>query len=361
MPTLDSTATAGSGTILVVDDMPPSRTLLERMLVAQGYAVRTAVDGESALAEMAVRPPDLVLLAVMMPGLGGYEVCRRIKEHPSTCLIPVILVTGLAERSDRIRGLECGADEFVRKPFDIDELSARVRSLLRLKRHVDELDTVESVILSLALTVEARDPGTEGHCQRMARHATRLGLILGLGQDQLVALHRGAYLHDVGKIAVPDAILLKPGPLTGVEREIVMQHTVVGERLCGNLRTLASVRPIVRHHHERVDGSGYPDGLRGDAVPLLAQIVSVTDVYDALTMARPYRPAFSPAQAVAMIRSEAAAGRFRSELVGAFFGSFESSAELDSSTVAALDRHLTVSSPVAPRPFTRKGHRTPAA
>ena len=357
----DSSAAATPSTILVVDDMPQSRSLLERLLLSQGYVVRTTPDGESALAEMLATPPDLVLLDVMMPGLGGYEVCQRIKQHPATCLIPVVLITGLAGRNDRIRGLECGADEFVHKPFDIEELFARVRSLLRLKHHVDELDTVESVILSLALTVEARDACTEGHCQRMARHATRLGITLGLGHEHLVALHRGAYLHDVGKIAVPDAILLKPGPLTADERAIMMQHTVIGERLCGNLRSLAAVRPIVRHHHERIDGSGYPDGLRGAHIPLLAQVVGIIDVYDALTMARPYRPAFTSAQAIAMLREDAAGGRFTLDLVEAFLATFESSSELDASITSALDRYLQATRVTPPQPAARQGHRTPAA
>jgi putative two-component system response regulator len=307
-------------TILVVDDEPANREILVRLLSRHGYDVRSVGDGEAALAAIQATPPDLVLLDVRLPGVDGFEVCRRIKQQQATRLTPVILVTGLHAREHKIRGIGVGADDFLSKPIDQEELTARVGSLVRLKRYTDELDSAESVILSLALTVEARDPYTEGHCQRLAAYATALGAELGLRDDELAALERGAYLHDVGKIGVPDAVLQKPSKLTRGEYEVIKRHAVIGETLCGKLRSLAAVRPIVRHHHERRDGSGYPDGLRGDQIPLLAQIVGIVDVYDAITTTRPYRVALQPDHAFVELTREAERGLHREDLVGEFIG-----------------------------------------
>jgi len=199
-----------------------------------------------------------------------------------------------------------------------------VRSLLRLKRYTDELDSAEAVIFSLALTIEARDPATDGHCQRLADYAPRVGRALGLDEDDLWALSRGGYLHDIGKIAVPDAVLLKRGPLTPAEFDQMKAHTIIGDRLCGELRSLRRVRPIVRHHHERCDGSGYPDGLRGDDIPLLAQIMGLVDVYDALTTARPYKPAFTKEEALAEIDNEVGRGWRRRDLADVLVGVVQS-------------------------------------
>ena len=217
-----------------------------------------------------------------------------MKKNDATRLTPVVLITALNEREGKIRWINSGADDFLTKPIDAHELKARVRSLVRLKRYTDDLDSAESVILSLALTIEARDTYTEGHCQRLAGYATALGARLNLNDEDMAALHRGGFLHDIGKVGISDAVLLKPARLSEREYEDVKRHTVIGDRLCGELRSLRQVRPIVRHHHERLDGSGYPDGLSGDAIPLLAQIMGVVDVYDAVTTARPYKPARSP-------------------------------------------------------------------
>jgi putative two-component system response regulator len=252
------------------------------------------------------------------PGIDGFEVCRRIKQNPATRLTPVVMVTGLDERKDRIDGINAGADDFIVKPFDSQELRARVQSLIKLKRYTDDLESAESVIMSLALTVEARDVYTEGHCKRLAAYATALGEALHLSAEDLAALHRGGYLHDVGKIGIPDAVLLKPSRLTPDEFALMKDHTVIGERLCGNLRSLGLVRGIVRHHHERLDGSGYPDGLRGDHVPLLAQIVGIADVYDAVTSTRPYRAAGPAERGYEELLGDVAAGARRCDLVEAF-------------------------------------------
>ena len=307
-----------SAGILVVDDMVENRVLLQRLLAVDGYRVQTVSDGAAALVSIEHTPPDLILLDVQMPGLDGFEVCRLIKGHPATRLTPVILITGLSDRESRIRGIEAGADDFINKPFDPGELAARVRSLVRVKQHTDDLDSAESVITSLALTVEARDAYTEGHCQRLADYAMLLGNELGLSEIERKALHRGGYLHDLGKIGIPDSILLKPQSLTPAEYTLMKQHTVIGDTLCGNLRSLALVRPIIRHHHERLDGSGYPDGLRGSEIPLLAQIIGIVDVYDAVTTTRPYRVARSTDDAIAELRADVARGLSSGELVEAF-------------------------------------------
>ena len=301
-------ASQGAGKILVVDDTPANVDLLQGLLTRDGYVVQTAVNGEDALAAVARDAPDLILLDVMMPKIDGFEVCRRLKQDPGTRLTPIVLLTSLQEREDKIQGINAGADDFLTKPVNAQELRARVRSLVRLKRYTDDLDSAESVIFSLAATIEARDPYTQGHCQRLAHYAVALGVHRDLRDDDLAALHRGGLLHDVGKVSVPDGILLKPGPLTPDEYTVMQRHTVVGDTILGNLRSLRPVRPIVRHHHERLDGSGYPEGLRGDAIPLLAQIVGLVDVYDALTTDRPYRTALAPEQAYEELSAEARKG-----------------------------------------------------
>lgn len=293
-------------TILIVEDDLANVNLLRRLLAPSGHAIATVFDGEAAIGSIVSSPPDLVLLDVQLPGIDGIGVCRHIKQTPATRLTPVVLITGMDAREHRLAGIRAGADDFVTKPFDAEQLQARVASLLRLKRYTDELETAEAVILSLALTVEARDAYTEGHCQRLAEYATVLGRAVGLGDDELAALHRGGYLHDVGKIAIPDAILQKPARLTGAEYQLMKQHTIIGERLCGELRTLALVSPIIRHHHERRDGTGYPDGLREDDIPLLAEIVAIVDTYDAITTTRPYRAARPPTVACEELRRDAA-------------------------------------------------------
>ena len=306
------------GSVLVVDDIAGNCRLLESLLAPDGHVVRTAGDGDEAVRAVHDAPPDLVLMDVMMPKVDGFEACRAIKRDPVTRLTPVVLVTSLNDTASRIRGIEAGADDFVSKPFNATELRARVRSLLRIKRYTDDLDNAESVILSLALTIEARDRTTDGHCQRLAEYASAFGRSLGLDEGDVVALNRGGFLHDVGKVSIPDAVLLKPGRLTHEEYELMKQHTIVGDRLCGELRSLRQVRPIVRHHHERCDGSGYPDGLRGDAIPLLAQIMGIVDVFDALTTERPYKVALPFARAEEELQREAARGWRRADLVNAF-------------------------------------------
>lgn len=292
--------------------------MLQKWLTREGYAVVTASDGEEALEMVESTHPDLVLMDVMMPKLNGYDVCERIKRNPATRLTPVVLITALHERERKIEGINAGADDFLTKPVDPHELKARASSLVRLKRYTDDLDSAESVIMSLALVIEARDAYTDGHCQRLAAYATALGNTLQLSEDEIAALFRGGFLHDVGKVGIPDELLLKTGRLSDAEYRRIKEHPLIGDRLCGELRSLRQVRPIVRHHHERLDGSGYPDGLKGDEIPLLAQIMGIVDVYDAITTTRPYKAAASAQQAYDELMDEAARGWRRKDLVEAF-------------------------------------------
>lgn len=278
----------------------------------------TAADGEEALHMMERAQPDLVLMDVLMPKLSGYDVCQTIKRNPATRLTPVVLMSAMHERERKIEAIDAGADDCLTKPVDPLELKARARSLVRLKRFTDDLDSAESVIMSLALVIEARDAYTDGHCQRLAAYATALGHALQLGDEEIAALFRGGYLHDIGKVGIPDELLLKTGRLSEAEYRRIKSHPLIGDRLCGELRLLRQVRPIVRHHHERLDGSGYPDGLKGDAIPLLAQITGIVDVYDAITTTRPYKAAATAEQAYAELMQEVARGWRRKDLVEAF-------------------------------------------
>src|SRR6201997_3051869 len=297
-----------TGTVLVADDQAANRELLEELLTAQGCSVITVPDGAAAVEELTRNQVDLVLLDVMMPHLNGFEVCEKIKNNPNTYLIPVIMITALSDKQDRLEGIKVGADDFLSRPVDRNELLARVKSLLELKQRTDELERAESVLFSLARSIEGKDPYTHGHCERLAEYSARLGEQLGLSEDQITALRRAGIVHDVGKVAVPDAIMLKPGRLTPDEWTIIREHSVVGERICAPLKSFRHVLPIIRHHHEKLDGSGYPDGLKGEQVPLTARILQITDIYDALTTDRPYRKALPQEKAVAILREEVKRG-----------------------------------------------------
>lgn len=305
-------------TILVADDHAPNRALFEELLTAAGFTVLTANDGAAALQQFKLAAPDLVLLDVMMPHLNGFEVCARIKAEKEICLTPVILVTALSAREDRIAGITAGADDFLTRPVDQSELLARVRSLLRLKRQIDELEHAESVLFALAKSIEGKDPYTENHCERLSNYASRLGRRLGLPDEQITALQRAGIVHDIGKVAVPDAILLKPGRLTDDEWKVMREHPVVGERICIPLRSFRLVLPIIRHHHEKLDGSGYPDGLRGNQIPITARVLQIVDVYDALTTVRPYKPALSIGEALETMTAEVARGWWDREIFDSF-------------------------------------------
>jgi putative two-component system response regulator len=297
-----------TGTILVADDEAANRELLDEFLSAQGFTVITASDGASALESLANNQTDLVLLDVMMPKLSGFEVCEKIKNTPETELIPVVLITALSDKDDRLQGIKVGADDFLTRPVDLSELLARARSLLKLKYRTDELERAESVLFSLARSIESKDPYTHGHCERLSDYSVSLGKQVGLSSDEITALRRAGVVHDIGKVAVPDAILLKPGRLTEDEWKVIRQHPVIGERICEPLKSFRLVLPIIRHHHEKYNGTGYPDGLCGEAIPVGARILQVVDVFDALTTERPYKRALSIEEALAVMQEEIGKG-----------------------------------------------------
>ncbi|MBW4496237.1 MAG: two-component system response regulator [Oscillatoria princeps RMCB-10] len=304
--------------VLVVDDHPASRMTAVALLSVEGYDVFEAESGPAALNSVGETNPDVILLDVMMPGMDGFEVCRRLKLDEQTRLIPVIFITALNDRRSRIKGIEVGGDDFLTKPFDHLELAARVKSLVRQKRLNEDLDHAERVLFSIARAVESRDPNTGDHCERLVQLGKAFGEFLNLSRAEIRTLMWGGYLHDIGKIAVPDAVLLKRGSLTPEEWQIMKQHVIVGQQICQPLRTMRGVLPIIRHHHERWDGSGYPDGLAGSEIPYLATVFQIIDIYDALISERPYKRAYTIEEALEIIALETRKGWRNPRLVEQF-------------------------------------------
>jgi len=304
--------------ILVVDDHAASRMTAAALLAMEGYEVIEADSGATAVVLVTQKQPDLILLDVMMPGMDGFEVCQLLKQDEHTRLIPVIFITALNDRRSRIRGIEVGADDFLTKPFDRVELAARVKSLVRQKRLNEDLDHAEQVLFSIARAIESRDPNTGDHCERLVKLGQAFGEYLNLSRSQLRDLMWGGYLHDIGKVGIPDAVLLKNGQLTLEDWQIMQQHVLIGEKICQPLRSMRGVIPIIRHHHERWNGSGYPDGLKGDDIPFLAQVFQFIDIYDALTSERPYKKAFTSEEALSIMQEETAAGWRNPELMQQF-------------------------------------------
>jgi putative two-component system response regulator len=301
--------------VLVVDDLPENREILTGLLEPEGYLLDTAVDGLDAVEKALASPPDLILMDVAMPRLTGFEACRRLKNDERTHLVPIVLVTGLVAREDRIEGIAAGCDDFLTKPVDSEQLIARTRNLLRTKALVDELEQAENVLVSLATALEAKDNYTAGHSGRVAEYAEALGAAAGLGKGERRNLRRAGLLHDIGKIGTSRDYLQKTGPLTLAEYEEVKKHPLVGYEICKPLRTMAPLLPLIRGHHERIDGKGYPDGLKGDAISLPLRCLTLADVYDALTSDRSYRKAMPIADAFRIIREEASVGMWDARLV----------------------------------------------
>lgn len=294
--------------VLVVDDHAASRMTAVALLAMEGYEVIEADSGSIAVELVNQTQLDLILLDVMMPGMDGFEVCQLLKQDEHTRLIPVIFITALNDRRSRIRGIEVGADDFITKPFDRVELAARVKSLVRQKRLNEDLDHAEQVLFSIAGAIESRDPNTGDHCERLVRLGKAFGEYLNFSRIQIRDLMWGGYLHDIGKVGIPDAVLLKCGKLTPEEWDVMRQHVLIGEKICLRLRSMRGVIPIIRHHHERWDGSGYPDGLIGDDIPYLAQVFQMIDIYDALTSERPYKIAFTTEEALGVMAKETDSG-----------------------------------------------------
>ena len=304
------------GTILVVDDDEKNVKLLQSQLESMSYTVLPAYNGDDAMEVIRTSLVDLVLLDVLMPGKNGFDVCRQIKSNKQTRVIPVVLVTALEDSASKIQGIEAGADDFLSKPVNMEELLARSKSLISLKRTNNSLISIENVLFSLANAVEAKDKTTQGHIERVSKLAVALGKKMHLSPEDISALRLGGILHDVGKIGVSEDILNKNGPLDAQEWDIMMKHPEIGFRICTPLsQTLGSALEVIRHHHEKLDGSSYPDGLRNGDVSTVARIMAVVDIYDALVMDRPYRKAMEQSKAFSILQEEVDGGKLDAEIV----------------------------------------------
>ncbi len=304
--------------IMVVDDLQFNLEVMEGILYREGYKVLPASDATEALAIIEKSSVDLAVLDVMMPGMNGFDLCRRLKAISGKRFFPVILVTALNELEDKIRGIEAGADDFLTKPFHTIELVTKIRSLLSLRKLQSELDHSEDIILTLAIAIEAKDPYTKGHSERVGTLSSEFAQWLGLPEEDGRLLYKAGILHDIGKIGIDDYTLHKRGNLTGEELRVVKEHVLIGENICMPLYSARKILPLIRHHHERWDGTGFPDGLKGEDIPFLARLLAVTDTYDAMVSMRPYRAPFSEEEALAMMEGERHAGQWDPDLAGSF-------------------------------------------
>lgn len=304
--------------ILIVDDVDLNRRLLKAILKAANYRIFEAKRPSAALGILEREKIDLVVVDLVIPEMTGAEFCRIVKNNRTTQLVPILMTTSLQGTENEVTGIESGADEFLIKPLQPSVVRSRIRAMLRNKALIDSLEEAETILFALAQSVEHRDKFTGLHCERLATYSISLGRALGLPKQDQLALYRGGYLHDIGKIGIPDAILFKRGLLTDEEWQTMRLHTIRGEEICHPMKTLAPVLPIIRSHHERWDGTGYPDRLSGEEIPLLARILQVADIYDALTTARPYKPAFTHQHAMEIMMEEARRGWRDPELVPLF-------------------------------------------
>jgi putative two-component system response regulator len=309
---------ARSATILIADSAAINRRLLRGILKSTPYRIFECTDGTEALAVLEREKVDLVIVDMLLPGVSGPDLCWRIKRDKTKRLIPIIMLTSVHGVENEINGINSGADEFLTKPLHPSVVRTRIQAMLRNKAATDSLEEAESILFALAQTVEQRDRYTGGHCQRLANFSVAIGSALGLPHEELVALHRGGFLHDIGKISIPDAILFKQGPLSAGEWDVMQSHTIRGEGICCPMRSLAPVLPIIRNHHERWDGTGYPDNLAGEKIPLPARILQIADIYDALVTARPYKRAYTHEEAMAVLEEESRQGWRDPELVSVF-------------------------------------------
>ena len=308
-------------TILLVDVASDDRKNQRAFLESQGYEVLIA-ESEQGAEQLCVQlQPDLVLLHDQGPRFAAAELCRRLKQDPVNKLTPIVLISSSPTPAEVVRAQEAGAADFWETPCSLRDALCRIEAFLRLKHYIDE--QARAVVLALACSVEAKHCVTGDHTGHLEDYAVKLGLNLGMTEEELEELRLGCLLHDIGKVAIPDRILLKPERLSAEETEIVRQHPVTGEKICAPLKSLRRILPIIRHHHERMDGSGYPDGLSGEEIPLKARILQVADVYDALIKDRPYRAALSTEEALEILRREAAQGWLDAALVWKFSQIFQ--------------------------------------
>jgi putative two-component system response regulator len=323
--------------VLIVDGEEINRRLLKAIFKTASYRIMEARRASEAIDMLQSDKIDLVILDLKLPEMSGAELCRWIKSSRVTQLIPVLMVTSLQGIENEIAGISSGADEFLFKPLHPAVVRTRVRAMLRNKALIDSLEEAETILFALAQAVEQRDPFTGEHCQRLSVAAVMLGEALGLSKADLTALFRGGYLHDIGKISIPDAILFKQGLLTPEEWDVMRSHPIKGEHICRTMKSLRPVLPIIRNHHERWDGTGYPDGLVGESIPLLARIMQVADIYDALITERPYKPALSTEEAFAVMEEEVRRGWRDPELVPLFISTIQTA---PAGELASLDASL---------------------
>jgi putative two-component system response regulator len=304
--------------ILVVDDVQSNLDLMEAVFLKEGLKVYTALGSSAAIEMFEKRPPDLAVLDVMMPGIDGFELCKRLKDISGKRFFPIILLTALTDHKSKIKGLESGADDFMSKPFDNSELIIKIKSLLKLKALQEELDHSENIILTLAVTMEARDPYTKGHSTRVSKLSVDFVSFLGLPKKDQEEMKKAGILHDIGKICLSASLLRKPGALTEEESEAIKRHAVLGEEICRPLFSMRKILPAIRHHHERWDGKGFPDKLAGEDIPVMARILSIVDSFDAMVSVRPYRERRSAKDALGIMRSEWYKGQWDPQLLGYF-------------------------------------------
>jgi putative two-component system response regulator len=326
--------------VLIVDDNPGVAGLLRCALHGEGYRVSIASNGREALEFVAHSRPQLILLDLQMPEICGDEVCRRLKRDPATQTIPIVMLTAQGELENRLAAWEYGADEFLSKPFQVVEVLARCRSLLRIKQLIDERDSAEAVLFALARTVEAKSPYTHGHSERVTRYCGILAEAMGISEADREMLRKGSLLHDIGKISVPDAILNKAGPLSDGEFDVIKAHPLHGAHIVEPLHSVAAAVPLIRSHHERLDGNGYPDGLKGDEIPKLVRLLAVCDVYDSLSSDRPYRPALDWATCVKIMRDDARGGGLDPVLVELFANRMRPIGQADTVPIAEVQAAL---------------------
>jgi len=304
--------------ILVVDDVRSNLELMEAVFLKEGFSVHTALGASDAIDLFGNTSIDLAVLDVMMPGIDGFELCIRLKEKSGKRFFPVILLTALTDRQSKIKGIQSGADDFISKPFDTLELILKIRSLLKLKSLQEELDHSENIILTLAVAMEAKDPYTKGHSTRVSALATDFVTFLSLPDKDKREMKKAGILHDIGKICLSESLLRKPGPLSDEEVGMIKTHPQLGEELCRPLVSMKRILPAVRHHHERWDGKGFPDGIAGQEIPLMARILSIIDTFDAMVSVRPYRDRRSVRVTLETMKSERYNGQWDAELLGYF-------------------------------------------
>jgi putative two-component system response regulator len=293
--------------VLLIDDDPEQHARVLEVLAPPRYQVTSVQGGSMGVERLPPDEFDVILLGAI-PGMTCDDVCRRIRDDVQLALLPIVVMTGCADADGLRESLAAGADDFIRKPYLPIDMTTRIDSAVQRKRTTDQLDNAESLLFALARMVEAKDANTSDHCCRLSNTCVHLGQALGLGEPALAALRRGGVLHDIGKLCIPDAILMKPTALLAHEWMIMRQHPVLGAELVGGLKSMRLTVPIIRHHHERWDGTGYPDGLAGEAIPFLARVFQIVDIYDALAFSRPYKAAMGRDLALEILADEAARG-----------------------------------------------------